>query len=54
MDRLDGLLLERRERMLLLLIDGRRSVADLVRLTRRDEHEVQAVLEYLLTLGLIE
>jgi predicted transcriptional regulator len=37
-----------------LLIDGRRSVADLVRLTRRDDDEVQAVLVHLINLGLIE
>lgn len=54
MERVDGLPLERRERMVLLLIDGRRSVADLVRLTRRDGDEVQAVLVHLINLGLIE
>ncbi len=54
MERVDGLPLERRERMILLLIDGRRSVADLVRLTRRDDDEVQTVLGHLIHLGLIE
>lgn len=54
MERVDGLPLERRERMVLLLIDGRRSVADLVRLTRRDEDEVQMVLMHLINQGLIE
>jgi hypothetical protein len=51
---LDGLPLDRRERMVLLLIDGRRNVADLVRLTRRGDDEVQLVLAHLLALGLIE
>lgn len=50
----DPLPLDRRERMVLLLIDGRRSVADLARLTRRSELEVQAVLGNLKMLGLIE
>jgi hypothetical protein len=54
MERVNGLPLDRRERMVLLLIDGRRSVADLVRLTRRDDDEVQAVLVYLMNMGLIE
>ncbi len=50
----DPLPLDRRERMVLLLIDGRRSIADLVRLTRRSEDEVRAVLGNLKMLGLIE
>jgi hypothetical protein len=54
MDRLDNLPLDRRERMVLLLIDGHRSVADLVRLTRRGEQEVQQILSHLASLGLIE
>ncbi len=54
MDRLDTLPLDRRERMVLLLIDGHRSVADLVRLTRRSEQEVQMMLSHLAALGLIE
>lgn len=54
MDRLDTLPLDRRERMVLLLIDGHRSVADLTRLTRRSEQEVQLLLSHLISLGLIE
>ncbi|HEV7126593.1 MAG TPA: hypothetical protein VGN32_04030, partial [Ktedonobacterales bacterium] len=50
----DALPLDRRERMVLLLIDGRRSVADLGRLTRRNDDEVMAVLGNLKMLGLIE
>ena len=54
MERMDSLPLDRRERMVLLLVDGYRSVADLVRLTRRSEQEVQMMLSHLATLGLIE
>jgi Domain of unknown function (DUF4388) len=50
----DPLPLDRRERMVLLLVDGRRSVTDLARLTRRSEAEVKAVLGNLKMLGLIE
>jgi hypothetical protein len=50
----DPLPLDRRERMVLLLVDGRRNVADLSRLTRRDETEMLAVLGSLKMLGLIE
>ena len=50
----DPLPLDRRERMVLLLVDGRRSVADLSRLTRRGEGELVAVLGNLKMLGLIE
>lgn len=46
--------LDRRERMVLLLVDGRRGLADLSRLTRRSEEEVQAVIEHLRMLGLVE
>jgi Domain of unknown function (DUF4388) len=46
--------LDRRERMILLLIDGRRGVDDLARLTRRTNDEVRAVLGNLKMLGLIE
>jgi hypothetical protein len=46
--------LDRRERMVLLLVDGRRGLADLSRLTRRSEEEVQAVIEHLRLLGLVE
>jgi hypothetical protein len=50
----DPLPLDRRERMVLLLVDGRRSVADLARLTRRSDDEVRSVLGNLKMLGLIE
>lgn len=46
--------LDRRERMMLLLADGRRTVSDLIRLTRRSDREVIAVLEHLASLGLIQ
>ncbi len=54
MDRMENLPLDRRERMVLLLVDGRRSLADLVRLTRRSEQELQAILSHLAALRLIE
>lgn len=50
----DQLPLDRRERMVLLLVDGRRTIADLVRLTRRQDREVIAVLDHLASLGLIQ
>jgi len=50
----DQLPLDRRERMVLLLVDGQRTVADLTRLIRRSQHEVYAVLYHLRLLGLIE
>lgn len=50
----DQLPLDRRERMILLLIDGHRTVNDLIRLTRRSDREVVAVIEYLASLGLIQ
>jgi hypothetical protein len=40
--------------MVLLLVDGRRGLADLARLTRRSEEEVRAVIEHLRLLGLVE
>ncbi|MGH2486922.1 MAG: hypothetical protein ACRDHE_13005, partial [Ktedonobacterales bacterium] len=46
--------LDRRERMLLLLVDNRRTLSDLARLTRRNEREVLSVLEHLSTLGLVQ
>jgi hypothetical protein len=49
----DQLPLDRRERMVLLLIDGQRSVMDLVRLTRRQESDLYAVLNHLRVLGLV-
>jgi len=45
--------LDRRERMVLLLIDGQRSISDLIRLTRRSEQELYAVLNHLRLLGLL-
>lgn len=49
----DQLPLDRRERMVLLLVDGQRSIADLIRLTNRSESEVLAVLNHLTQLGLV-
>jgi hypothetical protein len=49
----DLLPLDRRERMVLLLVDGQRTVADLARLTRRTEPELQSVLTHLELLGLV-
>lgn len=46
--------LDRRERMVLLLVDGQRTIADLARLTRRNEHDLYAVLSHLAMLGLIK
>ncbi len=54
LERLEDLPLDRRERVVLLLIDGRRSLSDLVRLTRRSEQEIQAILAHLAALRLIE
>lgn len=54
MDHLDSLPLDRRERMVLLLVDGHRNLIDLVRLTRRNEQELQTILAHLAALGLIE
>lgn len=45
--------LDRRERMVLLLVDGQRTVMDLVRLTRRNEGDLYAVLNHLRILGLV-
>lgn len=50
----DQLPLDRRERMILLLVDGRRNLVDLTRLTRRNEREVLSVLEHLESLGLVQ
>jgi hypothetical protein len=49
----DQLPLDRRERMVLLLVDGRRNLSDLARLTRRNEREILAVLNHLHGLGLV-
>lgn len=53
-ERVEQLPLDRRERMILLLVDGRRSVAEISRITRRDEQEICAVLDHLTGLGLIQ
>jgi hypothetical protein len=53
-EQIDQLPLDRRERMVLLLVDGQRTVADLARLTRRTEQEVYAVLSHLELLGLAQ
>lgn len=45
--------LERRERWVLLLIDGKRSLADLAHLTHRGESDVAYTLVRLLQLGYI-
>src|SRR5205807_2525180 len=46
--------LPRRERWVLLLIDGRRSVADLARLTQRGELDIASTLARFLQRGYIE
>ncbi len=46
--------LPRRERWILLLLDGRRSVADLTRLTRRSELDIASTLARFLQWGYIE
>jgi hypothetical protein len=53
-ENVDYLPLDRRERMVLLLIDGRRNISDLARLTRRSEGEVYQVLDHLSGLRLIQ
>ena len=46
--------LPRRERWVLLLLDGRRTVADLARLTQRSELDVASTLARFLQWGFIE
>ena len=46
--------LPRRERWVLLLVDGKRSVADLARLTQRSELDVASLLARFLRWGYIE
>lgn len=53
-ERIEQLPLDRRERMILLLVDGRRSIAEISRITRRDQSEIYAVLEHLASLSLIQ
>jgi hypothetical protein len=52
-EHIEQLPLDRRERMVLLLIDGRRTLSDLARLTGRTEREVLAVLDHMERLGLV-
>ncbi len=52
-EQIDQLPLDRRERMVLLLVDGQRTVDDLVRLTRRSDTELYSVLNHLRILGLV-
>lgn len=40
--------------MILLLVNGQRSMLDLVRLTHRSEREIYSVLHHLALLGLIQ
>ncbi|GAC1449611.1 MAG: hypothetical protein PVSMB4_07920 [Ktedonobacterales bacterium] len=53
-DQAESLPLDRRERMVLLLVDGRRNLSDLARLTRRTEDEIQSVIGHLRMLRLVE
>ena len=46
--------LPRRERWILLLLDGKRSIADLAHLTQRSEPDVAATLTTFLQQGYIE
>jgi len=46
--------LPRRERWILLLLDGKRSIADLAHLTQRSEHDVAYTLTRFLQQGYIE
>jgi hypothetical protein len=46
--------LDRRERQVILLIDGRRTIDDVLRLTRRSQEEIRAILAHLIMLGLVE
>jgi hypothetical protein len=51
---IEQLPLDRRERMILLLVNGQRSMLDLVRLTHRSDREIYSVLHHLALLGLIQ
>lgn len=53
-EEIEQLPLDRHERMVLLLVDGRRTIADLMRLTRRSEWEVYNVLRHIEQLGLVQ
>lgn len=52
-EQVDQLPLDRRERMVLLLVDGQRAISDLARLTRRNEQDLLSVLTHLEMLGLV-
>lgn len=52
-EQVDQLPLDRRERMVLLLVDGQRTIFDLVKLTRRSDAELYSVLNHLRILGLV-
>ena len=52
-EEIEHLPLDRNERMLLLLMDGQRSMADISRLTRLSEQDLYAQLSHLNLLGLI-
>ncbi len=52
-EQVEQLPLDRRERMVLLLVDGQRTIADLVKLTRRSDAELYSVLNHLRILGLV-
>lgn len=46
--------LDRRARQMLLLVDNHRTIADLMRLTRRSDDEIRSILAHLIALGLVE
>jgi hypothetical protein len=46
--------LDRRARQMLLLVDNHRTIADLMRLTRRSDDEIRTILAHLIALGLVE
>jgi hypothetical protein len=46
--------LDRRARQMLLLVDNHRTIADLMRLTRRSDDEIRNILAHLIALGLVE
>lgn len=46
--------MERRDRVVLILLDGRRTIEDVARLTHRDEIEIARILVRLLQWGYVE
>ena len=46
--------MERRDRVVLLLLDGRRTLVDVARLTHRDEPDVARTLVRLMSSGFVE